>query len=417
MSEQQQRIKKKKKKKKKESNTTTSEKPFNFLKEAGRGCYVCLNAPNRTSDFIIGFEKYYADDYDSDCEIPSVALDPEAKTLTLTNTNEYPLSATLSVRDIRCLGKDGKKLEPGFTVSKEGTRSICTTFILRIPPYTFLHVCRFDLEDEEFDDKDDLLAYVMERLDSDVQRCEGHAKPQDFHPLSVTFPFLSSSKNDNDDARDDGHWYLCTQGIGGSFTHTFYGNFHAVDFRCTVGTPIIAGADGIVTDIRNDVTDKSSGISASNLYSWNSIQIKVTEKVGNRDDDDVEEQGNKSKGEDEMNFDLNERNREVASTSERFAESLSITDDELFIEYVHVKADSFTVKVGDSVKRGDIICESGESGFCPEPHLHFSAFRKSDAKAPTVGVKFSFEDRTIPPLVPEAGMYYSALRGARNACI
>jgi murein DD-endopeptidase MepM/ murein hydrolase activator NlpD len=33
------------------------------------------------------------------------------------------------------------------------------------------------------------------------------------------------------------------------------------------------------------------------------------------------------------------------------------------------------VKVGDRVKRGDKLCESGGVGFSPEPHLHFTAFR------------------------------------------
>ena len=386
------------------------EKPFNFCREATKGCHVCLMAPNRTSEFLIGLEKFYADDYDSDIEIPSVALDPDTNTLTLTNTNDYALSATLSVKDLRCLGKDGKELESGFTASKEGVQSRCTTFVLKIPAYTFLHVCRFDvdLEKERINDRNELLEFVMQKLDSDVQRCQGHSKPHDFHPLHLTFPF-----QDTNDSTEGERWYLCTQGVGGSFTHTFYGNYHAVDFRCDVGTPIVAGANGVVTDLRNDAQDKRTGISASNLYAWNSIQIRVTENLETK--------------EEENNVDsLEQRNSNGASTSaaaQTGIASLSISeasassssskagqDGPLYIEYVHVQENSFQVQVGDVVKRGQVICNSGASGFCPEPHLHFSAFRTADSTASTVGVKFIASEGKYP-FVPEAGKFYNARVG------
>lgn len=40
---------------------------------------------------------------------------------------------------------------------------------------------------------------------------------------------------------------------------------------------------------------------------------------------------------------------------------------------------SATVKVGDKVSVGQKICESGEAGFCPTPHLHIQV-RKSCAR-------------------------------------
>ena len=52
-------------------------------------------------------------------------------------------------------------------------------------------------------------------------------------------------------------------------------------------------------------------------------------------------------------------------------------------EYVHIKKDSAVVEVGDKVRRGQKVCESGEVGFSPEPHLHFTAFRTRDADAAT----------------------------------
>jgi len=59
---------------------------------------------------------------------------------------------------------------------------------------------------------------------------------------------------------------------------------------------------------------------------------------------------------------------------------------------VHVAARSAVVAVGDRVRRGQKICESGSVGFSPEPHLHFTAFRSRDPAAPTVRVRFAAEE-------------------------
>ncbi|KAL3916580.1 MAG: hypothetical protein SGPRY_006759, partial [Prymnesium sp.] len=46
---------------------------------------------------------------------------------------------------------------------------------------------------------------------------------------------------------------------------------------------------------------------------------------------------------------------------------------DLTIEYVHIRANSATVRVGERVRRGQKLCESGDAGFCPTPHLHIQA--------------------------------------------
>lgn len=43
----------------------------------------------------------------------------------------------------------------------------------------------------------------------------------------------------------------------------------------------------------------------------------------------------------------------------------------LYSKLSHIKEDSFTVKKGDHVKKGEIIGKCGSSGRSPEPHLHF----------------------------------------------
>ena len=80
---------------------------------------------------------------------------------------------------------------------------------------------------------------------------------------------------------------------------------------------------------------------------------------------------------------------------------------DLFVEYVHIKAGSVRVKVGDRVNLGDVVCESGGVGFSPEPHLHFTAFRSREPTAPTTRVKFHAAGGGAP-YVPTAGTYYDA---------
>ncbi len=46
-------------------------------------------------------------------------------------------------------------------------------------------------------------------------------------------------------------------------------------------------------------------------------------------------------------------------------------DDHLYSQASHLKPDSFRVKKGDHVKKGDILATCGNSGRSPEPHLHF----------------------------------------------
>jgi hypothetical protein len=68
--------------------------------------------------------------------------------------------------------------------------------------------------------------------------------------------------------------------------------------------------------------------------------------------------------------------------------SSSVWGGALFVEYVHIKAGSCCVAVGERVSAGQKICESGSVGFSPEPHLHFTAFRSREPTAPTTRVRF-----------------------------
>lgn len=98
---------------------------------------------------------------------------------------------------------------------------------------------------------------------------------------------------------------------------------HAVDFPLPEGTPILATADGVITAVYMESTEGGMDekfISNVNLYT-NRICIKHSD----------------------------------------FESSWS----------AHLLYKSEKVKVGDIVKRGDIIALSGNTGFSTTPHLHF----------------------------------------------
>ena len=136
---------------------------------------------------------------------------------------------------------------------------------------------------------------------------------------------------------------------------------------------------GTVVEVSQENT--LTGVAVSNLFKWNSVMIQL-DTEGTNAGAGV---GTDAKGES--------------------GESSSGGD--LFVEYVHIKAGSARVEVGDRVNLGDVVCESGGVGFSPEPHLHFTAFRSREPTAPTTRVKFHAAGGGAP-YVPTAGTYYDA---------
>jgi len=84
-------------------------------------------------------------------------------------------------------------------------------------------------------------------------------------------------------------------------------------------------------------------------------------------------------------------------------------DDGNFAEYVHIRHSSSRVRVGQRVEAGQVLCESGDVGFCPTPHLHFTVYASDASNADTI--PFAFADKmsaSAPsaPFVPVAGCWY-----------
>jgi murein DD-endopeptidase MepM/ murein hydrolase activator NlpD len=147
--------------------------------------------------------------------------------------------------------------------------------------------------------------------------------------------------------------WMCTQSSGGGLTHFAHSStYHAVDFRCPVGTPVLALFDGVVCEVRSQAS--ASGVHVQNLFDFNSIMIKKSSSSNSN------------------------------SSSSSSSSSDSGEGGEVYAEYVHIHGAGVCVAEGDAVKQGQVLCVSGEAGFCPEPHLHLQIQRGKATDTPSV---------------------------------
>mmetsp|Transcript_108506 Transcript_108506/g.203713 ORF Transcript_108506/g.203713 Transcript_108506/m.203713 type:complete len:352 (+) Transcript_108506:39-1094(+) len=148
--------------------------------------------------------------------------------------------------------------------------------------------------------------------------------------------------------------YLCTQGNGGHLTHFFPESYHAVDLRCGCGTPVLCIDEGVVESLEEK--HHCGGIHCGNLMSWNAVTVRLM--CG------------------------------------------------LIVEYLHTAPNSARVQVGDRVQRGQVLCETSDIGFAPEPHLHVELHHADDPEGPSV--PFTFRSDDLSTFLPVAGRWYSS---------
>jgi murein DD-endopeptidase MepM/ murein hydrolase activator NlpD len=123
-----------------------------------------------------------------------------------------------------------------------------------------------------------------------------------------------------------GKRYKVMQGQNTNFTHKGSFSKYAIDFDMRVGQTVCAMRDGIV--------------------------VKTISKFN---------KGGKGK-----------KYRDLANYIVLYHE------DGLFTQYVHLKKDGVLVKVGDSVRKGQPIGYSGNTGMSTAPHLHFAVFKPTE---------------------------------------
>jgi murein DD-endopeptidase MepM/ murein hydrolase activator NlpD len=81
-------------------------------------------------------------------------------------------------------------------------------------------------------------------------------------------------------------------------------------------------------------------------------------------------------------------------------------DDGSFAIYNHIKHNGGLVKIGDVVKKGDIIALSGNVGYSNGPHLHFECFKAGSNGKITLETKFRINEGKVALLLKEGEVYY-----------
>jgi murein DD-endopeptidase MepM/ murein hydrolase activator NlpD len=151
-----------------------------------------------------------------------------------------------------------------------------------------------------------------------------------------------------------GRSYKVTQGYNGSFSHTG-ANRYAIDWQMPVGTPVCATRGGVVVKLRQ----RSNTGGASMDYDKFNNYVLIRH------------------------------------------------DDGTLGHYCHLQQNSVAVALGDTVRAGQIIARSGNTGFSSGPHLHFSVFRTRNGKE-RESIPVRFRAASGEPVTLVSGKKYEA---------
>ncbi|MGA2141044.1 MAG: M23 family metallopeptidase [Brevinematales bacterium] len=133
---------------------------------------------------------------------------------------------------------------------------------------------------------------------------------------------------------EEGTTHMINQGYNGRISHRGWIQY-SLDFGMQIGTPVCAARDGVVVEVKQDSYHGGFRFWYMNMANY----ITVYHSDGS------------------------------------------------FSEYLHLMQNGSAVKVGDIIKKGQVIGYSGNTGFTTGPHLHFMVF-----KAVTMG------RQTVPTL-------------------
>jgi murein DD-endopeptidase MepM/ murein hydrolase activator NlpD len=148
------------------------------------------------------------------------------------------------------------------------------------------------------------------------------------------------------------HWV--TQGFNGSFSH-FGDNQYAIDWAMPVGTPVYATRDGVVTGVQDCYSEGRAEERYRDLVNY------VMVKHG----------------------------------------------DGTVAEYDHLQYHGVLVRVGQPVKRGEILGFSGNVGYSSGPHLHFFVYKARDGRA-RQSFPIRFQTQEGDSIVVRQGNFYTA---------
>jgi len=201
---------------------------------------------------------------------------------------------------------------------------------------------------------------IVVKAKSTLEYIELH-KSYDAYSYSVGYRWIIGSV---DAVHDDTYLYSLpykkgtshrvSQGFDGKTTH-FGRSKYAVDFSMKIGTEIYAARDGVVVRVKSNSDKRGVGRKFSKYANYINIEHS----------------------------------------------------DGTIAMYYHLKKGGVAVKVGQSVKRGELIGYSGNTGYSTGPHLHFGVFKASSAsRTQTVPIKFITLNGEVDD--PKRGVFYKA---------
>lgn len=151
-----------------------------------------------------------------------------------------------------------------------------------------------------------------------------------------------------------GKAFLLMQGYGGKFSHNTPEHFYALDFEMPESTPVYAAREGTVVAVETSYTVGGTDPSLEDKANYVSV----------------------------------------------------LHSDGTFSQYVHLRPNGSAVKVGQSVKRGQLIGYSGNTGFSSGPHLHFQVFKAGSFEMPSQPLPTRFRT-SAGVLQPTEGKRYT----------
>lgn len=140
------------------------------------------------------------------------------------------------------------------------------------------------------------------------------------------------------------------QGYDGSFSHQ---GQYALDFAMPEGTPVMAAREGIV--------------------------MEVTQQFDTACLDD--------------------------SCKARSNRIVVYQPDGTMATYAHIRYQGAAVHVGDTVKKGDLLAYSGNTGYSSRPHLHFNCSRPGLGNSTTIATKFITHPGASPGYLQNGELY------------
>jgi murein DD-endopeptidase MepM/ murein hydrolase activator NlpD len=172
--------------------------------------------------------------------------------------------------------------------------------------------------------------------------CLGDPKAEHLPPKPYRAPFQF------------GRSFRISQAFHGEYSHNTPLNEYAIDIAMPERTNVCAARDGVVMDIANDFfgggTDREDYIKRANF-------IRI------------------------------------------------LHDDGTMAVYAHLSLESIRVGIGRKVYEGDILAESGNTGFSSGPHLHFAIQKNNGMQL--ISIPFKIENRKGTGVTPSKNMMLS----------